>query len=108
MANLYRDDDEFNELKVMGIVDEDDDEVKQARGEGLLKRKSKTIDKKQIKTAYSQKIDEAKSRIPKLLIRKGGLAMFAVCEIGDDYLIVNHTRNTKGYIPLAGSKLNRS
>lgn len=29
--------------------------------------------------------------------------MFAVCEIGKDYLIVNHTRNTKGYVNLVGS-----
>ena len=30
--------------------------------------------------------------------------MFAVCEIGKDYLIVNHTRNCKGYVPLDGTK----
>ena len=38
-------------------------------------------------------------------MKKGTLGLFAICEIGDNCLIVNHTRNTKGYIPLAGSKL---
>ena len=70
----------------------------------MVKRKTKTIEK----TAYSQKIDKAKSRIGKLALRKGALAMFAVCEVGDDHLIVNHTRNTKGYVSLAGSKLKSS
>lgn len=27
-----------------------------------------------------------------------------MCEIGKDYLIVNHTRNTKGYIPIKDPK----
>ena len=34
--------------------------------------------------------------------------MFAVCEVGKDHLIVNHTRNTKGYVELAGSKIKSS
>lgn len=33
------------------------------------------------------------------------IGLFAVCEIGSNYLIVNHTRNTKGYIPLSDSVL---
>lgn len=29
---------------------------------------------------------------------KGSFGLFAVCEVRQDYLIVNHTRNTKGYV----------
>jgi hypothetical protein len=106
MTKLYRDDDEFNELKIQGVIDEDDQEVQAARADaaGMVKRKTKTIEK----TAYSQKIDAAKTRIPKLALRKGAMAMFAVCEVGDDHLIVNHTRNTKGYVSLVGSKMKSS
>lgn len=108
MTKLYRDDDEYNELKVTGMIDEDDEEVMTARADGMIKRKTKVLAKKETKTAYSSKIDSAAARIPKLALRKGGLGMFAVCEVGDDHLIVNHTRNTKGYIELAGSKLKSS
>ena len=36
-------------------------------------------------------------------MKKGTLALFAVCEIASDHLIVNHTRNTKGYVSLRGT-----
>ena len=108
MTKLYRDDDEYNELKVQGLIDEDDEEVIEARADGMIKRKTKVLDKKQTKTAYSSNIDKAASRIGKLALRKGALAMFAVCEVGDDHLIVNHTRNTKGYVSLAGLKMKSS
>ena len=74
----------------------------------MAKRKTKILDKmsgKSLATSYSQKIDSAHSRIGKLALKKGTLGLFAVCEIGENHLIVNHTRNTKGYIPLEGSKL---
>lgn len=109
LHKLYRDDDEYNELKVHGGLDEDDQEVLDARDDdGMTKRKTKTIDKmnaRKEKTSYSQKIDKARSRVGKLSLRKGALALFAVCEIGEDHLIVNHTRNSKGYISLIGSGL---
>ena len=103
MHKLYRDDDQFNELKVHGGLDEDDEELLEARADdgGMVKRKTKTIDKmnsRKEKTSYSQKIDKAGSRVSKLSLRKGALALFAICEIGEDHLIVNHTRNSKGYI----------
>jgi hypothetical protein len=31
------------------------------------------------------------------------VAIFAVSEIEDDYLVVSHTRNTKGYVSLQGT-----
>lgn len=34
MTKLYRDDDEYNELKVQGLIDEDDAEVLEARADG--------------------------------------------------------------------------
>ena len=49
-------------------------------------------------------IKNDRPKIGKLALRKGAFALFAVCEIGKDYLIVNHTRNTKGYISLDGVK----
>jgi hypothetical protein len=52
------------------------------------------------------KVGRENSKIGKLALRKDSLGMFAVCEIGKDYLIVNHTRNTKGYVPLQGSGFN--
>jgi hypothetical protein len=33
-------------------------------------------------------------------LKKGSVALFAICEIADNHLIVNHSRNTKGYISL--------
>jgi hypothetical protein len=60
------------------------------------------------KTSYSQKIDSSGSRVGRLQMRKGTLGLFAVCEIGEDHLIVNHTRNTKGYISLSGTGLSSS
>lgn len=48
-------------------------------------------------------MDRINSRIGRLSLQKGALALFAVCEVAEEYLIVNHTRNTKGYVPLKGS-----
>lgn len=58
LTKLYQDDDEFDTLKVLGGLDEDDQEVLDARnqGDGLVKRKTKTIDKmnaRKEKTSYS-------------------------------------------------------
>lgn len=39
-------------------------------------------------------------RVPPLKFNKGSLGMFSICEINEKYLIVNHTRNMKGYVPL--------
>jgi len=114
LSKLYQDDDEYDELKVLGLVDEEDQEVQEARDAsgslqqaGMAKRKTKTLEKmkgKSLRTSIPQKIDPA-NRIGKLALKKGTLGLFAVCEIGENCLIVNHTRNTKGYIPLEGSKL---
>jgi len=50
MSKLFQDDDEFDELKVMGGIDEDDQEVNEARNnaaelEVMNRRKQKTIEK---------------------------------------------------------------
>ena len=50
MSKLYQDDDEYDELKVLGGIDEDDDEVNEARNnaaelEVMNRRKQKTIEK---------------------------------------------------------------
>jgi hypothetical protein len=36
-------------------------------------------------------------------LKKGSISLFAICEIADDHLIVNHSRNTKGYVSLKGT-----
>ena len=51
-----------------------------------------------MKSALSQSINQTKAKVGKLHLSKGVIGLFAVCEIGSNYLIVNHTRNTKGYI----------
>jgi len=50
MSKLYQDDDEFDELRVLGGIDEDDAEVNEARNnaaelDGLNRRKQKNIAK---------------------------------------------------------------
>ena len=91
----------------MGGIDEDDDEIQQARdntSHSVSKRTSKAQEKEGKKSTYQNaRADRIKSRIGKLSLKKGAIAMFAVCEIGNDYLIVNHTRNVKGYLPLGGT-----
>ena len=43
----------------------------------------------------------ASTKIGKLTLTKGSVALFAVSEIHEGkYAIVNHTRNLKGFIPL--------
>ena len=101
MSKLYQDDDEFDELKVHGLIDDEDQEVMDARNNttqaGMAKRKSKQLEKGDTKKSA---VKSERSRIGKLALRKDSIGMFAVCEIGKDYLIVNHTRNSKGYVPL--------
>jgi hypothetical protein len=43
----------------------------------------------------------------KLSLKKDSLGLFAVCEVEKDYLIVNHTRNTKGYVELPRDNKNK-
>lgn len=49
LSKLYQDDDEYEELRIQGIVNEDDAEVLEARdktaSEGMVKRKTKTLEK---------------------------------------------------------------
>jgi hypothetical protein len=63
MSKLYQDDDEYDELRVLGGIDEDDEEVTEARNtnqeiEGMNRRKQKTMDKKVEKTG-SKKMKSA-------------------------------------------------
>lgn len=105
MNKLYQDDDEFDELKVHGLLDENDEEVTEARNEQaqMVKRKAKAIEKMGQKS--SKKVVDKSTRIGKLSLKKDTLGMFAICEVGTDYLIVNHTRNTKGYVPLTATEV---
>ena len=41
--------------------------------------------------------------VGRLSLKKGSISLFAICEIADNHLIVNHSRNTKGYVPLKGT-----
>lgn len=110
LKKLYEDDDELNDLRVMGGLDEDDAEVVKAVNDkseanaALLKRKAKALAKmSDTKKTVTQKAEQKSQRIGKLSLKKGTLALFAVCEIASDHLIVNHTRNTKGYVSLRGT-----
>jgi hypothetical protein len=97
LSKLYKDDDEFDELKVLGGIDEDDNEVTEARNEAsekIVKRKTKMQEKSAAKPIKKDKT----AKIGKLNLKKDSLALFAICEVTRDYLIVNHTRNSKGYI----------
>ena len=91
----------------MGGIDEDDEEVNDARNDGAEVNKRK--EKAALKDAGKSKpkvtsVKSDRARIGRLALRKGSFGLFAICEIGKDYLIVNHTRNCKGYISLTGSK----
>lgn len=69
----------------------------------MTRRKTKTLDK--MGSKKTSKIVDMGSKIGKLNLKKDSLAMFAICEVNKDYLIVNHTRNSKGYIPLTASDM---
>ena len=103
MQKLYEDEDEIDELKVFGGLDEDDEQLKDAQDEKqkLMKRKEKALSKlSDNKKSVAQKNEISKTKIPKLSLKKGSIALFAICEVAKDHLIVNHTRNMKGYINL--------
>jgi len=69
LSKLYQDDDEYDELKVLGLVDEEDEEVQEARDAsaslqhaGMAKHKAKALEKmkgKPSRTSNSQKTDAA-------------------------------------------------
>jgi ribosomal protein S1 len=103
LHKLYQDDDEYDELKVHGLVDEDDQEVNEARNN---KRKEKQISKRPTRTDTDKTTQKA-SRLGKLQLKKDALGLFCVCEVEKDYLIVNHTRNTKGYVELPKGNKNK-
>ena len=100
LSKLYQDDDELDNLRVLGAVDEDDEDVREARNS----MNQAVANKRMAKAASKSSAPAAKSawstKIGRLHLRKGALGMFAVCEVAPDHLIVNHTRNTKGYISL--------
>ena len=113
LKKLYEDDDELDELRFMGGLDEDDEEVKDAvntkadEGAKMLKRKAKALEKMAgVKKTITQKSEIQGARVGKLSLKKGSLALFSVCEVASDHLIVNHTRNTKGYVSLRGTTYN--
>ena len=58
----------------------------------VKKRVAKVVEK-------TQKF-QADSKIGKLSLKTGSVGLFAICEITPNYLIVNHTRNSKGYISI--------
>lgn len=109
LSKLYQDDDELDNLRVLGAVDDDDEEVQEARNAlaeqpESNKRKTKATTKQGI---VGVKVAGNATKIGRLqsFLKKGALGMFAVCEIAPDHLIVNHTRNTKGFISLKGTKM---
>lgn len=115
--SLYKDDNEIDEMKVLGGDAFDSDLEKNSDAEDLdekaVKRREakaarKNEDKIAAKTsaiATTQGNDGGLAvggtKITKLTMTKGSVAMWAVSEIHDGkYAILNHTRNLKGFLPL--------
>ena len=93
VAKLYRDEDDLDELKVLGGQDFDS-EVDEEGAEKPRKRDMKFKDK--IKS-----VEVSTLKINKLNFVKGSVGLFAVSEVHkNQYAIVNHTRNVKGFINL--------
>ena len=74
-------------------------------------RNNKRKEKEFTKTAPSKvrgTSDAVKAtRLGKLQLKKDAIGLFSVCEVQKEYLIVNHTRNTKGYVELTSESKNR-
>jgi len=71
----------------------------------MAKRHAKDLEKaSKLKKSVSRTADKS-TRISKLSLKKDSLAMFAICEVSKDFLIVNHTRNSKGYVPLTSADI---
>ena len=120
VANLYKDDNELDEMKVLGGDAFDSDLEKNSDDDSELdehakkKREQKAARKTEGKLAAkasgigaaaagdnSGGMATSSVKINKLTMTKGSVALFAVSEIHEGkYAIVNHTRNLKGFLPL--------
>jgi len=102
---MYQDDNDLDDLRVMGGLDEDDAELKEAREDkdNQMVQQAKRKTKANEKDVVSKILTQA-ARINKLSMNRGSIGLFAICQVTEDRLIVNHTRNTKGYISLRTSQ----
>ena len=99
MAKLYDEEAFDDEMRVFGMEDAADEEQRVIQ-EGASDQETTT--KKRVSKDQSKKSNKSKevaaSKISKLNFNVSSLGLFAICEITKSYLIVNYTRNTKGFI----------
>lgn len=105
LSKLYQDDEELDNLRVLGAVDDDDEDVREARNSMPELVANKRSAKAMTKSAAVAKALGAAPKVGRLSLKKGALGMFAICEVAPEHLIVNHTRNTKGFISLKGTAM---
>jgi len=98
-AKLYKDDDELENLKILG-GDQFDSDLDEKQGAKVKPRDAKAAAKtKQDFRGTSTAVSTIK--IGRLNLTKGSVAMFAVSEFHQgQYAVVSHTRNVKGYLSL--------
>ena len=90
----------------MDSDNEKDDDVQNKRKN---KEQEKALIKPKAKTSQisASKIGRLVSVLVLYLIQtfsKGSLGLFAISEIHPNYVIVNYTRNVKGYLPMEGKE----
>jgi hypothetical protein len=120
VANLYKDDNELDEMKVLGgdgfdsELEKGSDDDEELDEKAIKRREAKLARKNEVKVAAKASViatsgagdasgglGSSSTKISKLTLTKGSVAMWAVSEIHDGkYAIVNHTRNLKGFLPL--------
>jgi hypothetical protein len=85
-----------DEMKVFDMEGSDEDE-----GEVKRKRESKTPSGVEGGKPRKQRTSEGSGlKVNRLKFTPGSLGLFAISEVHSTYLIVNFTRNTKGFIAL--------
>lgn len=104
MAKLYDDealiDDEMKVFDMNTIDDQDNEE--EGKVTSSTKRSQKETEKKLSGKSKVRSSEVSTNKINRLKFNIGSLGLFAISEVHPTYLIVNYTRNTKGYISLSG------
>ena len=109
MAKLYEDEDAFDdEMKVFdmnaALSDDDQEESKTQKVAAQPKKRDDKAHSKKPAVITSLKVNRLVSPFYQVdLFQKfsvGSLGLFAISEVHSNYLIVNFTRNTKGYVSL--------
>lgn len=92
-------DDVEDEMKVFEMEDDNEGAIEEEKV-GVKKRNEKTAEKAGKSRKTFKGDSDGSLKVNRLKFNPGTLGLFAVAEIHPTYLIVNFTRNTKGYIAL--------